>query len=233
MRRATRILKPRSRTATKSQEVLRKKPKQARARVTVGALLDATAQLLVSSGYEKATTNRIAERAGVSIGTLYQYFPTKDAVIAALVDRHVERVRALLLQTLLEVRAAPLPAFLRAMIAAMFDAHAADPALHRVILQEIPRGERGVALAALEREMQSVVELVLRERAKEAPVARPDLVAAIAVHAVTAVAHATLFDEALARDRAELCAEMTSLLSTYVVARPGSLRRRLAPRPPG
>lgn len=65
----------------------RKIPRQARSLATVEVILDATALLLVNEGYEQATTNRIAERAGVSIGSLYQYFPNREAVVAALAHR--------------------------------------------------------------------------------------------------------------------------------------------------
>ncbi|MGZ9810271.1 TetR/AcrR family transcriptional regulator [Pseudoroseicyclus sp. H15] len=63
----------------------RKAPKQARARATYAAILEATARILVESGVERLNTNRIAEVAGVSIGTLYQYFPTKEAILTELV----------------------------------------------------------------------------------------------------------------------------------------------------
>jgi AcrR family transcriptional regulator len=62
----------------------RKTPRQARSLVTVGIILDAAALVLVEEGYDRATTNRIAERAGVSIGSLYQYFPNRDALLGAL-----------------------------------------------------------------------------------------------------------------------------------------------------
>ncbi|OYU91500.1 MAG: TetR family transcriptional regulator [Bradyrhizobiaceae bacterium PARB1] len=65
----------------------RKTPRQARSLVTVGIILDATALVLVEEGYDRATTNRIAERAGVSIGSLYQYFPNRDALLRALHSR--------------------------------------------------------------------------------------------------------------------------------------------------
>ena len=65
----------------------RKAPRQARSLATVAVILDATALLLVDEGYEQATTNRIAERAGVSIGSLYQYFPNRESVVAAVAHR--------------------------------------------------------------------------------------------------------------------------------------------------
>ncbi|WOK17158.1 helix-turn-helix domain-containing protein [Rhodopseudomonas sp. BAL398] len=65
----------------------RKIPRQARSRATVEVILDATALLLVDEGFEQTTTNRIAERAGVSIGSLYQYFPNREAVVGAVAQR--------------------------------------------------------------------------------------------------------------------------------------------------
>ncbi|PZQ58257.1 MAG: hypothetical protein DI570_18175 [Phenylobacterium zucineum] len=72
----------------------RKLPSQRRSRATVEAILDAAAEALLRHGYAGATTSVIAQRAGVSVGTLYQYFPNRDAVGAALVLRAMERIRA-------------------------------------------------------------------------------------------------------------------------------------------
>jgi AcrR family transcriptional regulator len=73
--------------------IFRKKPQQSRADQTVDTIVDATLQILDSDDGETLTTNRIAERAGFSVGTLYQYFKNKDAVIAALMEREMERSR--------------------------------------------------------------------------------------------------------------------------------------------
>lgn len=71
----------------------RRRPRQERARVTRGAVLEAAEQLLVEVGFAAASTNAIARRAGVSIGSLYQYFASKEAVYAAVLARHHEQVR--------------------------------------------------------------------------------------------------------------------------------------------
>ncbi|MGM4886328.1 TetR/AcrR family transcriptional regulator [Tardiphaga sp. 11_C7_N12_6] len=65
----------------------RKIPRQARSLATVEVILDAAGLVLVDEGYEQATTNRIAERAGVSIGSLYQYFPNRESVVASVAHR--------------------------------------------------------------------------------------------------------------------------------------------------
>lgn len=68
----------------------RKKPVQVRSDVTVEAILTATIQVLLKSGLKQLTTTRVAERAGVSVGTLYQYFPNKDALLYAILLAHFE-----------------------------------------------------------------------------------------------------------------------------------------------
>src|SRR5438067_589446 len=70
----------------------RKQPTQARARATVDAILAATEKVLIKYGYEGASTNRVAQAAGVSIGSLYQYFPSKESLVVAVMERHGEHL---------------------------------------------------------------------------------------------------------------------------------------------
>ncbi len=76
----------------KSQTAPRKKPVQDRSVATVEAIFDGTIQVLLASGLEKLTTTKVAERAGVSVGTLYQYFPNKESLLSAVLNRHLTRV---------------------------------------------------------------------------------------------------------------------------------------------
>lgn len=108
----------------------RKSPRQSRSRATVDALIEATARILVEGGLAGVTTNRIAEVAGVSVGSLYQYFPNKEALILAVVDRHLERVSALLSGLAAELADVPLEAAVRATIEGLIAAHRLEPALH-------------------------------------------------------------------------------------------------------
>lgn len=87
----------------------RKLPRQARSRATFNAIVDACSEVLASGSYESLTTNSISERAGVSIGTLYEYFPNREAIVAALVE---ETCRRLVLRMERAVdEAAAMPAF--------------------------------------------------------------------------------------------------------------------------
>ncbi|WP_026736242.1 TetR/AcrR family transcriptional regulator [Fischerella sp. PCC 9605] len=120
----------------------RKLPQQDRSRMTVEAILEATTHILTEEGYDKANTNRIAERAGISIGSLYQYFPNKESLMAALMEQHSNEIAALVeskLQNLFDVPPeVAIPELIRAVIAA----HTINPCLHQVLNEEIPRSER-------------------------------------------------------------------------------------------
>src|SRR5258705_5050607 len=72
----------------------RKVPRQSRSIATFDAILEACARLLKAGDYASVTTNHIAERAGVSVGTLYEFFPNKEAIVAALAERHLSRLIA-------------------------------------------------------------------------------------------------------------------------------------------
>lgn len=81
---------------------------QQRSRATVDALVEATARILVREGFDKASTNRIAEVAGVSIGSLYQYFPGKEALVVAVIERHQQEIMQTVRGELVEVSALPM-----------------------------------------------------------------------------------------------------------------------------
>src|SRR5262249_31087629 len=117
----------------------RKHASQDRSRATVDALIEATARILVREGFDKASTNRIAEKAGVSVGSLYQYFPGKEALVAAVMERHSQELMQVGRRVLAEVAALPLEQAVRKLVAAAIEAHRIDPKLHRVLAEQIPR----------------------------------------------------------------------------------------------
>src|SRR6478609_2070046 len=94
----------------------RKNALQARSRATVDALVEATARILVREGFEKASTNRIAEIAGVSVGSLYQYFPSKEALVAAVIDRHNQEIMQVVGGTLAGIGTLPIAQAIRSLV---------------------------------------------------------------------------------------------------------------------
>jgi len=99
----------------------RKTPVQARSAVTVEAISEATVQVLLSHGVDRLTTTRVAERAGVSVGTLYQYFPNKDALLFAVLESHLDKVAAVLTQACEQSRGLPLAAMVKAVVEPFVD----------------------------------------------------------------------------------------------------------------
>lgn len=83
-------------------DLARKTPSQARARRTIETLLEATAQILAEEGSERLTTNYLARKAGFSVGTIYQYFPNREAIVLALIDRQRDEVERRVLAVLAE-----------------------------------------------------------------------------------------------------------------------------------
>ena len=169
----------------------RKRPLQARAQRTVEVVLKAAAQVFARRGYAGATTNHIAERAGVSVGSLYEYFPSKDALLVALMEAHVHEGEAVLQRAAAEIAGASLPLaeIIRHLVRAMVELHGRDRELHRVLFEEapLPRQLRAL-LADMEARITDRVELVLRSR-PEVTVADPRLAAAIVVKTVEALTH--------------------------------------------
>ena len=127
----------------KSQSPARRRPKQRRARETVEAILDAVTKILKREGSQALTTNRIADVAGVSIGSLYQYFPDKRAIFIALHRRHIEQMDRLVERTLVEHATSPLEDLMRAMVNAMIDAHSGDPEFYQLLMVEVPHRADG------------------------------------------------------------------------------------------
>ncbi len=140
-------------TAHKQRLEPRKPPVQKRSRATVDGILSAAAQVFEMHGYAAGTTNRIAERAGVSIGSLYQYFPSKEAIAVALLERHVADTEHRLHDWVGHMVAERhgLRAALHDYVTGMLEMHSGRPRLQHILLEETPLPER-VHRALLEAE---------------------------------------------------------------------------------
>ncbi len=171
----------------------RKQPVQQRSRQTVGVILEAAAQVFDQRGYEDTTTDRIAERAGVSVGSLYQYFPGKDAILVALVEQHerqgVELVHRLIEQTGEGMAAIPLEQLLSVFVGAILDLHRERPRLHRMLFVETPLPpQHHEALSSLEDALAAEIRELLR-RHPEVQVANLELSAWMMLHATLGLVH--------------------------------------------
>jgi AcrR family transcriptional regulator len=100
----------------------RKTPTQTRAAVTVGAISEATIQILLKQGVNRLTTTRVAERAGVSVGTLYQYYPNKQSLLFAVLADHLDKVASAVESACEQARHKPLSDVIKAVVEAFVDA---------------------------------------------------------------------------------------------------------------
>ncbi|OKJ93040.1 TetR/AcrR family transcriptional regulator [Amycolatopsis sp. CB00013] len=132
----------------------RKQPRQVRAELTRQRILTAAAHVFAEFGYAAGTTNRIAERARISIGSLYQYYPNKDAILAELLTRHLDGDRAT--ETLRRYKESPEPleTVIRDFVRTVIENHLDDPRLLQVMIEQAPRsGELLERITRLEWEM--------------------------------------------------------------------------------
>jgi len=195
----------------------RKRPVQSRSRQTVATILQATAQVLVQRGYDRTTTNAVAERAGVSIGSLYEYFPNKEALVAALAEAHVadliERVDSLLVQA----EGQDPPILISSLIQAGMDAHRADPALHKVLVEQVPRIGALADAMDVSTALQQRIAVALSRGNPTLPDERIRLLALVIETCIEGLTHRAVLDEPewLASGHVEREAQM--LLEPYVV----------------
>jgi AcrR family transcriptional regulator len=125
-----------------------RKPLQARAKFTRETLVDAATQVLKEQGYDAFNTNRVAEKSGVSIGSLYQYFPNKQALVEAIVVRHVTLLAGAIAAGLAQARALPIGQAVDLLVQTSVDVYAKDIDLHRVVYEQIPKQQADVAVDA-------------------------------------------------------------------------------------
>ena len=170
----------------------RKSASQERSRATVDTLLEATARVLINEGYDRASTNRIAEVAGVSIGSLYQYFPSKEALVAAVIDRHTQEISEATRDALVKAAARPIEVAAREFVSAGIDGHRVNPRLHGVLAEQIPRVGRLENIEANVREGYALVRGYLEAHRDEIEVADLDLAAFVLVTVVEALTHAAV-----------------------------------------
>jgi AcrR family transcriptional regulator len=134
---------PQGKMQTAERTLTRRNPKQQRSRQTVDFVLEAVPVVVKRHGAQALTTNRIAETAGVSVGSLYQYFPNKRAIFTALYDRHVDEVQRIIKQTMADFASAPLDEFARELVLGLVNAHTEVPELHDVVTSAVPLSALG------------------------------------------------------------------------------------------
>ncbi len=193
----------------------RKLPRQARSQATVAVILEAAARILTDRGIDAFNTNEVARRAGVSVGSIYQYFPNKDSLLLALRDRHsVEMVEALE-RVVSEESGGNLSADLERLIRAVMAAHEADPGLHKVLDQHVALAHDDHASGQRIREM---VDALLGKHRGEITHSDPELAAWTTMRTLEALVHAAVLDPPGGFERVRVERDIADVLFHFLTA---------------
>lgn len=192
----------------------RKRATQQRSRATVDVLIQATTRILINEGFDKANTNRIAEVAGVSIGSLYQYFPGKDALVAAVIDLHNQQLAQTVRAALAEAESLAFDRGIRRIVTAAVEAHCIAPQLHRVLAEQMPRLERLQHAEAINHDAQSMFREYLEEHRADIHTHDLELAAFVCGTAIEALSHHAVLHHpgAFAHPRMEILIDETTRL---------------------
>jgi len=169
----------------------RKSPVQARSAATVEALHTATIQVLTREGLSRCTTTRVAERAGMSVGSLYQYYPNRDALLAAVLEKHLSGVANAVDRACREYRGRPVSEMVSALVTAFVAAKLRDPEKSKA-LYAVAGERRGPELVAeMHRRILAVIATMLAS-APDAHFDDPYLTGTIAFNAMVGPVRALL-----------------------------------------
>jgi len=202
---------------------MRKTPKQARAEETVHTVLEAAAQVLQKEGEEAFTTNRIAERAGFGIGTLYQYFPNKAAIIAALAERERAAIEAQIKATLAKAPPQNREETVRAALRVLIRAFSGRRRLRRfVILAALRSGRFGALLEAQRSIIGVILQAATENRELEAQGYRPltPARAFVLTRAVQGAVRSAVIEESPLLEAQEFEDELVLLVMSYLRSAP-------------
>jgi len=175
----------------KSQLSPRKLPLQRRSQETVNAILEAGARVFAERGFAAGNTNRIAEVAGVSIGSLYEYFPNKESILVALAERRLQQMQSdvELLLTSAQAHSEAPETLLRRFVTTMLEVHERDPELNRIVFSEAPHpAELHTCILQMEETLAQAVASLLRQR-HELDLPDPSTTAHLIVQTVEALTH--------------------------------------------
>lgn len=203
----------------------RREPSQKRAVDTVSVLLEATERVMASQGFLATTTNRIADAAGVSIGTLYHYFPSKEALVEAVVHRMWQRELSALEERMPLLTDGPLDAAIRALVETLVALMVQRIDLYKRWYSEAPHlGQLEHGLDITERGV-TLLRAALAARRVEVRPENLDFATDLVVKTVLAVVRTGARDYPQESKSGELAAELSQMISRYLLVSPGGTPR--------
>jgi AcrR family transcriptional regulator len=192
-----------------------KRPRQERSRETFDVILAGATRVFARYGYARATTNRIAEEAGVSVGSVYQYFPDKDAMLTELMRRYRESLVQRIAERVAEMDEVSFESLVHTLLFAILNDDRINPALHRVLIERVLRTDARREITGFEERLESIIADALRSAREYVAVEDFELCAFILVRVVVAVSQAAVVDRPQYNTPA-LVRELTRLVVGYV-----------------
>ena len=198
----------------------RNQPRQQRSRTTVSVILDAAIRVLDREGLDALTTSRVAEVAGVSVGTLYQYFAHREAIVDALQDRELERAGAMLERVLKQGAPVSDRAVARSVVEELLRLYRAAPALHRVLAVDGLRLSTPERVLAFDARSVGLVKAFLTLAGDRIRQANLEAAAFVAYQSVRATMLSYLLESPAGVDDSVLVDELTELIVRYLSREP-------------
>lgn len=180
----------------------------------VERIIAAGHDVLLERGYDATTTNHIAERAGISPGSLYQYFPDKAAILAQVLDRYSADLVARMSRAFLRALGAPTGDAVRTLVTTMLDAYEENPGLLRVLVEQVPRSPDS-ARAVFARRMDDMLTTAILAQPGHDPDRPADVAAWLVVRSVEHVTISHIL-EGSGHDRTVVIEELTAMIVGYL-----------------
>lgn len=187
----------------------------------------AATRVLIRDGYEALNTNRVAEEAGASVGSLYQYFSSKQQLIGALLNRHVENTMSEVRSAIPNLSLMPVPEAVRRFVELMVASHRVEPELHRVFVEQLPRVGGYEQVEASVNEGLLLTEAYLQAHAHEIGPQDHKLTAFILVHTVEALTHSAVLSRPELLRTDAFVTEITELVVGYLQPTQHKTKRRV------
>ena len=194
---------------------LRRRPRQARAQVRLERILDTAEEVFAELGYDAATTNLIASRAGTSIGSLYEFFPNKEAMARALADRYIEQIGNLYSTLLVDVPGAADFELVEQIVSALDGFYRAHPGAVPLLNGRKTSSELATAGERLQQAFVVGIEGIVTARAPDIPEGRRHLIATVIAEIARALL--TLADNVPLSQRQGVIREIERVVIGYLV----------------
>ena len=194
----------------------RKSPRQDRSKATVDAIIQAMTRVLIKEGWDAASTNRVAIEAGVSVGSLYQYFPSKEALVLAVMERHALAMTERLQERMLQLATAPLEEAAIELTHLFIETHQTNPKLHRVLIEQVPQVGALAKLEELNRLYESLLIAYMEIHREDLEVKDLSIAAYVIVQAVEALCHHAVLKRQDLLDNGKLEEQIVRLVIGYI-----------------